>query len=550
MPGPLTPPSALGALQSGLALAFLALMSVACAPPDEAQPDPLGLVVVISVDQLMPEQLERYDEVWTGGFRRVLDQGYVFHDAVHDHAITYTSPGHASMTTGVVPARHGIVGNSWREWRDGEWSSVSSVADPDSRLVGGSGSGSSPVNLLVGGLPDWILQAHPESRVVSLSGKSTSSVLMAGRSQGHVYWFSVSNEGFVTSDFYRSELAGWVERFNREVVPTVVTPEHCWEDEVPEAHRHLSRRDTADYEADGVHIHFPHCVEQERYRGPAHFISRTPWLDQATLDLAREAVRTLELGSDEVPDYLALGLSATDRVGHDWGPWSREQMNNLFRLDRELGAFLQFLDEELGSDGYVLALTSDHGVLPLPEYLQEQGEYGLRLTSELTEELTRAAEEVGGGAPAPDWYETGSEADEDSREAAEARARLADLITRVEWVEEGLPLELLAADSPADTLVELYRKSFHPQRLSTNQARFGVEVQLREGTLVRAQGTTHGEPYLHDRRVPLIFMGAGIPAGGTDERAATVDVPPTLAAILGIEAPTGLDGRGLAPPRR
>ncbi len=524
----------------------LFLVVVACEAPDiEPEPRP-SLVVALVVDQLTPDFLERYDDLWGGGFRRLLDGGHAFENAVHDHAVTFTSPGHASPTTGVVPARHGIVANSWQAWREGEWSTVSSVGDPETELVGGSVSGSSPRNLLVGGLPDWIVDRHEEARVVSLSGKPTAGVLMAGATGGdgddraHAYWFSDADRGFVTSTHYRAELPEWVSRFNEEVL--AFAGDGCWESRLSPEAAALSRRDTVDYEADGVHTHFPHCEADPPYRDVGHFIAQTPVLDAATLALAGRAVTELQLGGAEAPDYLTLALSATDRVGHTFGPYSREQLDNLMRLDEELGRFLETLDREVGPERYVVALTSDHGVLPLPEYLEEQGEYGLRLTSELDDAMERAAREVGGAAPPRPGGEGGFDPD-----GAERRARMAQVLDEVEWIEASMPLELLEGGVSTDSFTALYQRSFHPDRLTSRVAEYGVEVRLREGTLVRASGTTHGVPYLHDRHVPLLFYGAGIAPGRSDGSARTVDLAPTLAELLGVPVPAGLDGQALLP---
>ncbi len=519
----------------------LVLGLLGCAPEEEEAVQ-VGLAVVLVVDQLTPELMERYDSAFRGGFRRLTDGGLLFSDAVHDHAITFTSPGHATPTTGVIPARHGIVANSWREWEEREWQTVSSVADPETRLVGGDGSGSSPRNLLVDGFPDWLLQHDPASRVVSLSGKSTASVLMGPRGFGaaadddrtHVYWFSVGSEGFVSSSHYRPELPDWVSTFNESIVDRFAA-DQCWEADLSADVAHLSRPDTVDYESDGIHTHFPHCPDHDPYDGPAHFLSRTPALDNATLALAEESVRALELGRGPAPDYLAIALSATDRVGHEFGPFSREQLDNLLRLDRELDRFFAFLDDVIGEGGYVVVLTSDHGVLPLPEYLAEQGGDGLRLTSELAEALEDAAEGLEG--------QPGAEARD--AEAESAREEVARRIEALEWVEAGMTLETLASQSPADSFVELYRRSFHPERLSGRMATYGVEVRLVEGTLVRTTGTTHGVPYLHDRHVPFMFYGAGVEPGTQTEPVRTVDLAPTLAGILGVTAPEGLDGRPL-----
>ncbi len=527
---------------SGLTLLFVA---AACASSEPEVDPPPSLAVILVVDQLTPDLLERYDELWSGGFRRLFDRGYAFEDTVHDHAVTFTSPGHASPTTGVVPARHGIVANSWRELRDEEWVSVSSVADPETELVGGSGAGSSPRNLLVEGLPDWILEHHEDARVVSLSGKSTAGVLMAGGTGGdeegraHAYWFSDADRGFVTSTHYRAELPEWVAGFNEEAALTFAG-DGCWESRVPAEHVSRARRDTVDYEADGIHTHFPHCEADAPYRDVGHFIAQTPALDAATLALASTAVGELQLGGGDAPDYLALALSATDRVGHTFGPYSLEQLDNLMRLDEALGRFFEDLDRQVGPDRYVVALTSDHGVLPLPEYLEERGAYGLRLTSELDDAMERAAHEVGSDPQMPG--EGGPD-----RDSVEFRARLADALEEVEWVEAAMPLEVLAGGEPVDSFTALYRRSFHPERLTSRVAEHGVEVRLREGTLVRSSGTTHGAPYLHDRHVPLLFYSSAVTPARSGDPARTVDLAPTVASILEIPVPAGLDGQDLLP---
>lgn len=524
---------------------FLLLVSIAgCAPGDSTEPLEVSpdLVITLTVDQLTPQLLERYDGVFDGGFRRLLDGGQNFRYSVHDHAVTYTSPGHASPTTGVFPSRHGIVGNSWREWRDDRWVSVSSVDDGDTDLVGGTGSGSSPRNLLVDGLPDWLLAHNLESRVVSLSGKNTSAVLMGGRAAGgseadaqanaserrHVYWFDSGSEAFVTSTHYRSQLPEWVAELNRTLIERYAGG--CWESDLPPEVAALSRRDSVSYELDGVHTHFPHCEAGGRFRNPSHFISRTPALDEATLELARQAVQALELGQRAAPDYLSISLSSSDRVGHDFGPYSREQLDNLVRLDGELGRFLDFLDETVGQGRYVIALTSDHGVLPLPEYLQEEGSFGMRANSELSALLAAQSEEIG---------PSGAEFDGDG--VAGLRSDLARRLESVEWIEAAMPLEMLASDAPADPFLRLYRNSFRPDRLHSRLATYGVEARLTEGALLGSSGTTHGVPYLHDRSVPMLFYGVG---GERRDRepARTVDLAPTLARMLGVPVPEGLDG--------
>ncbi len=494
------------------------------------------LAVVLVVDQLTPDLLERYDSAFEGGFRRLLDEGVYFPNAVHDHAVTFTSPGHASLATGTHPARHGVVSNSWRERAGGEWGGVSSVGDPDTRTVGGSGGGSSPHRLVVDGLPDWLLEQHSGSNVVSVSGKSTAAVLMAARARGHVYWYSTGAGGFVTSDYYRSELPQWVRTVNARSAELLPADE-CWRAQLPPEVAALSRPDTVPYEFDGIHTFLPHCVGDDPYDTMPQLVAQSPFLDVLTLELAREAVRSLDLGGRGVPDYLSVALSSADRVGHRYGPYSREQLENLVQLDRELDGFLSFLDETLGEDGYIVVLSSDHGVLPMPEYLQEQGLPGRRVTGSGAALREVAADALG---IEPDF----SEGELLERLGPDEREGLARAMEELDWVEEAYTLEELADDSPGPEgeFLALYRRSYHPGRLSARLSMYGVELRFSEGVLTGSSQTTHGAPYLHDRAVPILFAGAGIARGIREEEARTVDVAPTLARLIGVQVPSGIDG--------
>jgi predicted AlkP superfamily pyrophosphatase or phosphodiesterase len=251
--------------------------------------------------------------------------------------------------------------------------------------------------------------------------------------------------------------------------------------------------------------------------------------------MARAAVDALELGATERTDYLAVSLSQTDPVGHDYGPTSLEQLDNLLRVDRLLGELLGHLDAEVGEGRWLLALTADHGVMEEPEFRREAGEPGVRFSLDALRALVQGANAAAG---------TGDLAAGRQRAALrmEENPAVADVMS-----EE----ELRSTDAPADSFVELQRRSYHEGRQAGWLGRSGMWVRFAEGTIVNYEtGSTHGSPYWYDRHVPLIFYGAGVEAGETAEPVLTVDVAPTLARMIGIAVPEGLDGRPLAVPRR
>jgi arylsulfatase A-like enzyme len=223
-----------------------------------------------------------------------------------------------------------------------------------------------------------------------------------------------------------------------------------------------------------------------------------------------------------------------DRVGHRFGPLSLEQLDAILRLDRALGEFFEFLDSTVGEGRYVVGLSSDHGVLPVPEYPDDLGLSKRRITRD----EWRAARDAAGNATAS------------SSSPTEAEAALVEALEAVDFIADVMTLDELASGEPADSFVALYRRSYYPGRLAGSFARQGLVARLVEGAHASSDATTHGTPYTYDRHVPLIFMGPGVPAGSSDEAVRTVDMAPTLADLAGIPYPDDLDGRPLIPAAR
>ncbi|MEJ2542098.1 MAG: alkaline phosphatase family protein, partial [Gemmatimonadota bacterium] len=431
------------------------------------------LVVHVVVDQLRADMLDRYRDVFTEGLDRLLEDGLVVAGASHRHSETTTAVGHATLVTGVVPARHGIVGNTWWERTpDGTLVSVYAVADSTSPLLGLPGAaGRSPSYLLRGGLPDWILARDSDARVVSLSTKDRAAITMAGRAPGHVYW--LESDRFVTSEHYRGSYPDWVESFNAERMPALVG-DSVWQQEVPSGFRSLARPDPAAYEGDAVHTVFPHLRRQEAAAGDrGRFLwvrEWTPWPDRAVLELADRAVDELALGRRGVVDYLGLSFSQTDYVGHQYGPLSQEQLDNLYRLDRTLGELIDMLDRRVGAGRWVLGLSSDHGVLTAPEWLEAQGETARRLTRDELRGLRATALEAanrGGDARA-------------IQDRVVAAVESLDFVDRVYRASE-----LEARSQAGDTIAGLFLSARREDRLTGSLAAFGLHLVYEPNVLAR-----------------------------------------------------------------
>jgi hypothetical protein len=498
-----------------------------------------GLVVYVVVDQLRGDLLERYDSLFTGGFRRLHDDGFRFVSATHDHAKTATGPGHATLSTGLFPSRSGIVGNDWLEPTPDGWRSVYSVEDTLTHILGLPAlEGRSPANLLRGGLGDWITEADSGAIVVSASRKDRAAITMAGKTRGHTYWISENEARWVTSSFYRTSYPDWVDRINLIQMP-VIFGDSIWEQTVPGPLRVTSRADTSVYEGDGVHTFFPHRFVDE-VQDAAQRGALNRWAygltapDVALGVFAREAVRELGMGDDEKVDLLALSFSQTDAIGHDYGPFGREQLQNLLQLDQTLGDLMAFLDEEVGERNWVMALSGDHGVLTIPEHREDVGEPGgIRATGQ---DLTRLRNTF------RDFQTPGG----DPQDVADSLvAALEDL----PFVADAMSVLELTTPPPADSFVVLMRNSYHLDRWVWEYGSHGTGVVFRfvEGYYddPAPHGTGHGSPYFYDRHVPLVFFGAGVTSGESADPVRTVDVAPTLAQLAGIATPDDLDGQPL-----
>lgn len=515
--------------------AALLLAAGSCGP---ATPPGPTLIVALPVDQLRADLLERYDTLFTGGLRRLLDEGLVHPDATHDHAATYTAVGHTTLGTGVYPTRHGIVGNSWYERTpDGRWRSVYAVEDSSVSIPGFPDyPGRSPANIARAGLADWVLAHDPEARVAAVSGKDRGSIPMSATARGEVYWLLAEEGAFVTSSWYRDELPEWVVRFNEERMP-VLYGDTIWEKSVPAGAEALALADAAEWESrgGGAFSTFPHRASVEATGGDDvrlrynRWRQDTPFQGRAVIAFAEELIERLELGQrGTTVDYLVVGLSSPDYVGHRYGPLSLEQLDNLLHLDRDLGDFLTYLDRVVGEGKWVLGLSADHGVADVPETSTDP--HHRRLTSEDRARIRAVAQEAADASDDPD---------------PEARAeRVAAALETVPEIVRAFPLHQIATPPTGDTLLDLFRHSYSADRLTGSFREHGVMAVFQEGMLEnRSYGSTHGTPWLYDRAVPLIFHGAGVPAGRSGERVATVDFAPTLAALAGIPVPDDLDGR-------
>ncbi|MGI8508225.1 MAG: alkaline phosphatase family protein [Gemmatimonadaceae bacterium] len=490
------------------------------------------LVVLITVDQMRPDYFTRFLPQLTGGLGRLYRGGSVFTNAFQDHAITETAPGHSVIGSGRFPVHTGIAMNS------------AGVNDSTEALVRAPGLGASPKRFLGTTLTDWIRATDPQSRSLSVSRKDRGAILPIGKSKSSVYWYA-PNGTFTTSRYYADSLPNWLNVFNAERRPQSFVGK-TWNPILPGSA--YSEPDSMKIENGGRDIAFPHVMTSDTTRELADLPS-FPWMDQITLEAALAGVRAMKLGAGPHTDVLAISLSTTDAIGHAFGPDSKEQHDQILRLDRSLGAFLDSLYAIRDPRTVVLALTADHAVAPYPE-IHDGRDNNAGATHVELGPIVQAVRTslASAGVPRSAFTFGDGVLTVDRNALATAHVNADSLIgafratiLRVPGVRRADRIaELEHADTVHDDIARRWLHMFDSDSVAA------LVVTLTPYSYWGRGGSAeHGSPYDYDAHVPLIFYGAPFKPGKYAERALVADIAPTLARVVGVRSLEKTDGVAL-----
>ncbi len=533
--------------RSGVAVAFLTAMILLSSACQEQRAAKHKLILVLSIDQMRFDYLTRFNDLYKGGFRTLLDQGAVFSEAHFHHAMTKTGPGHSVILSGRYPKHSGIVANAWYD--SFLKRTINVVDDPVQSPLGGEGRRASPVNFIGFTLGDVLKQQSPESRVVAVSLKDRSAILMAGPRGDAAYWYETSGGNFITSTYYMSEAPTWLEQWNNQRLPDQYAGKK-WERllEDKKLYEKYAGPDAIEGEWDRKDIVFPHSIRgAPPEMGFYDDLRRTPFVDEMTLSVSLEAMKAHQLGEDNSTDILAIGFSATDVVGHTYGAESQEVMDQLLRLDLILEDLFQEVEARVGLANTLVVLTSDHGVLPLVETLQAKGIEARRAHPQVLEAaVEQALEKKYPGVENLiadsfiDIYLDEEVIQRHQLKRREVETTIVDALLSTGLVEAVYTHSQLLSDEPSsDPYIELFRNSFFQPR----SPHLTVLVKKYLYLDRRPGGTGHGTPYDYDRHVPIVFMGPGIESGSYPDPCGPEDIAPTLAKLLGFDYPREKDSR-------
>ncbi|QLG45988.1 alkaline phosphatase PafA [Costertonia aggregata] len=507
------------------------------------------LVVGIVVDQMRYDYLTRFwNHYGTGGFKRLISEGYNCKNNHFNYAPTSTGPGHASVYTGTTPAIHGIIGNNWYDKEQDK--SVYCAGDSGYQSVGTESDAGqmSPHRMNVTTITDELrLHNQMRGKTIAIALKDRGAVLPGGHTANGAYWLHGGDEGkWISSTYYMGKLPKWVDDFNASgIIQSYKKP---W----------VTIKDINTYVESGSDNNlfegvfetettptFPHNTPNLLSKtSDFDIIKYTPYGNSLTADFAIAALEGESLGKDSITDFLAVSFSSTDYVGHKFGVNSKEIQDTYIRLDMDLERLLNTLDQHVGAGEYTVFLSADHGAIEVPAYLKSLKIPSGYLTSDdLKTKFNDFLNFTFGTADVVKNF-SNSQFFLDHKiiknldiDLEEAQDKIAAELLNYDDVEKVYTAHQMWKNNYTNGIPYILQNGF-------NQKRSGdILITTKPGYINYAKtGSTHGSPQIYDTHVPLLFFGKGIKKGSTTKRTEIPDIAPTIASLLGVSFPNGTTG--------
>lgn len=508
------------------------------------------LVVGIVVDQMKTEYLYRFsDDFSADGFKKLMNEGYTFHNMHYNYVPTYTAPGHASIYTGANPSTHGIVGNEWFNKATGK---DMYCTDDTSVSILGNGTekegAMSPRNLLSTTVTDELRMAtNFKGKVIGMSIKDRGAILPAGHFANWAFWYSKTG-AFISSTFYGSALPSWVTEFNEEKRYmnyvnegwNLLKPIATYNESLPDDNPYEGKLDKAKAPI------FPYDLNKIFKEKGADVLRSTPFGNDLLAELAMKAIEKEELGKDDITDFLTVSFSSTDYVGHTFGPRSMELQDTYLRLDKTMAEFLNYLDKTVGKDNYLLFLTADHAGAENPNYLKDN-KYNVKNipSKDIVEALKKHSNETFGADLILDYSNSNLFFNKDiikqkGLELMKVKQSFKDFLMTQEQVKRVYTEEEILASTGDDYFLSFIAKGYDPKQ--------NGEIVILDKTgymQYQATGTTHGSPNSYDTHVPLLFYGWQVPKGELHTKKVITQIAPTLSQMLKIPFTNGTESEVL-----
>ena len=481
-------------------------------------PDKPRLVIGIVVEELKYDQLEKCrDKLGENGIKKLINEGTYFKNASFDYMLTQSAPGHATISTGTEPSYHGITSDNWYLPLRNEL--IYCTRDIDVNPVGGSfESGlNSPVNLQASTFSDELEMAtNKQSKVFGIGMKDYSAILSTGHSADGVFWFDNVSGTWMTSTYYSSSLPDWVKDFNSTGFPdsylngtwNLLRPAQDYSDCLPDSNKFEAGFNSVNY--------FPYDLKKLRSKviigtkNDYSLLRETPFANTLTTNFAIRLIEKEKLGTDDVTDYLSICYSATDNIGHRFGPSSVEMEDAVLRLDDDIKNLLTFINDSIGKRNVLIFFTAAHGISEIPAVLQSYripaGYFRQDQALQLLRSYLNAVYGEG------NWVKGYSERQvylnrtliEDARiPLEEVQKKVARFLVQFSGVAAAYPYSAFEANDFDNGNLKRIINNFSSQRSGD------VIVTLNPGWIDKDEDyvTDYNSPYEYDSHVPLIWYG-------------------------------------------
>lgn len=517
--------------------------------PNSATQKP-KIVIGVVIDQMRWDYLYRFEKLYgPDGFKRILSQGYSFENTLIPYTPTYTAAGHTCVYTGSVPSIHGIVGNDWFEKSIN--SGMYCTSDSTVSSVGSTSAAGkmSPKNMWTTTVTDELrLSNNFKSKVIGISLKDRGAILPAGHSANAAYWYEPAIGKFISSTYYMNALPGWVNDFNKkDLVSKYMSSD--WNLLKDRGNYIQADNDENDYESSvpgEKTVSFPHKLSALTTTKNSALLY-TPNGVSFSFDFARAAIEAEQLGKGSYTDFLAFSISSTDYIGHNFGPNSLEIEDTYARLDKDLGAFLKYLDLRFGKGNYLFFLTADHAAAHVPGFLKEHNlPGGLYDDFAIMKEVNTQLDSIYGlkgiiqRTYNYQFYLNHALIEQSGKDEAAIRKSIVKILKTYPVVMYAFETEKLSEVTMNETQKIMMSNGFNPQR--SGDIMFTVKPNYFDHG---PKGTTHGAWNPYDSHIPLLWFGWNIKPGETNREVYMTDIAPTLAALLKIQMPSGNVGKAL-----
>lgn len=514
------------------------------------------LVVGIVVDQMRQEYLYRFGNKFSeGGFKRMINEGFMLQNAHYNYTPTVTGAGHASVYTGTTPANHGIIGNDWYDKElkksvycagDANYSTVGSTSVEDGKM--------SPQRMLTTTITDELkLATQKRAKVVGISIKDRGAILPAGHMADAAYWYDEKVGKFITSTFYMNALPAWADNFNKRNLPDKYLSQ-VWNPLFPIEQYVESGPDNSPYEGKlggKEKPTFPYDLPAMFKNSGYDILSYTPFSNDYLTEMAKAAIDGEKMGTDETPDFLCVSYSATDKLGHAVAPNAVELQDVYLRLDRSLADLFKKLDAVAGKGNYVVFLSADHAVAENPQYLiDNKVPAGFFRANNLKSRLNDFLKPYFPGKEVIQTIMNEQVYFNHEAFSSDPKTGGMDLLIATELTVNFLLQEKGVANAFPKSLLRQgdFNEGGHKGLAirGYNAKRSGDITMILEPAWYDAwsvTGTTHGSSYSYDTHVPILFYGKGVKHGTSAQPHTITDIAATLAILLQTKFPNGCTGQ-------